>query len=311
MAKLSQAEITRVKGMGFLQNRGTENFSGRLIPHGAVFSAEELSAVAECAKRYGNGKITFTSRLTAEIVGIPYEKIDEAVAFMGEHGLSFGGTGAKIRPVTACKGTTCVYGNYDTQKLAAEIHEKYYLGWRDVQLPHKFKIGIGGCPNSCMKPSLNDFGIEGHRLPIYDPALCRGCAVCVIEQKCPSHAVKKEGGRACIDTNACLSCGVCTGKCPFHAFSHESRTVYRIYVGGTWGKHTRMGTPLSRFVTEEEIFPILEKTMLWFRENGCAKERLGSAIDRLGVEKLEEALWSDDLLARRDEILSAPIHPAL
>ena len=34
------------------------------------------------------------------------------------------GTGAKIRPVTACKGTTCVYGNIDTQTLELEEIEK-------------------------------------------------------------------------------------------------------------------------------------------------------------------------------------------
>jgi len=36
-----------------------------------------------------------------------------------------------------------------------------------------------------------------------------------------------------------------------------------------------MGTPLSRFVTKEEIFQLLEKTLLWFKENGYHKERLG------------------------------------
>ena len=68
-----------------------------------------------------------------------------------------------------------------------------------------------------------------------------------------------------------------------------------------------MGTPLSRLVTEEEILPMLEKTLLWFRENAYQKERLGLAIDRIGADKLEEALFSDDLLARREEILNKEI----
>ena len=46
--------------------------------------------------------------------------------------LLFGGTGAEIRPVTACKGTTCIYGNFDTQGLAKEIYDRYYLGWSHV-----------------------------------------------------------------------------------------------------------------------------------------------------------------------------------
>ena len=158
---LKPEQIASVKGRGFLINRGTECFSGRLVCAGAVFTAADLRTISEIAEKFGSGKVTFTSRLSAEIVGIPFEQIDAACDYAAERGLYFGGTGAKIRPVTACKGTTCVYGNYDTQALAKELHEKYYVGWANVKLPHKFKIGIGGCPNSCMKPSLNDFGIEG------------------------------------------------------------------------------------------------------------------------------------------------------
>ncbi|MBP1557604.1 MAG: (4Fe-4S)-binding protein, partial [Oscillospiraceae bacterium] len=91
------------------------------------------------------------------------------------------------------------------------------------------------------------------------------------------------------------------------AVAHESEVVYQIYVGGTWGKRTRMGTPLSKMVKEEEILPILEKAMLWFKENGYAKERFGMTIDRVGFDKLEAALFSDDLIERKSEILAAEI----
>ena len=248
---LTQADIARVKALGFLRNRGTERFSGRIVPAGTVFTAAELSAVAELAGTYGNGKVIPTVRMTLELPGIPYEKIDEVIAAAGAQGLSFGGTGAKLRPVTSCKGTTCVFGMYDTQALARTIHERYYLGWTKVALPHKFKIAVGGCPNSCIKPSLNDFGIEGRRTP--------------------------DGVR------------------------------FQLYIGGTWGRTTRMGSACPCLVEQEEIFPLLEKTMLWFRENAYQKERLGAAIDRLGEEALFAALERDDLLARKDAILSAPL----
>ena len=210
--------------------------------------------------------------------------------------------------MTSCKGTTCVYGNFDTQALAQEIHEKYFLGWADVKLPHKFKIAVGGCPNSCMKPSLNDFGIEGHRAPRFDAEKCRGCKKCMVEASCPAKAAKLQDGKLHIDPEICTACGVCSsGKCPFRAVEVHEDVQYQIFVGGTWGKKTRMGTALSRLVSREEIFPILEKTMLWFKENAYKKERLGAAIDRIGVDKLEEALFSDDLLNRKEEILAADV----
>ena len=263
--KLTTEQITSVKARGFLRNRGTELFSGRIVAPGTVFTSENFRDMSYIAEHFGNGKLICTSRLAVEIPGIPFEKIEEAEAYANAHDLHFGGTGAKVRPVTACKGTTCVFGNFDTQALAKEIHEKYYIGWNDVKLPHKFKIGIGGCPNSCMKPSLNDFGVEGHKVPKFDGELCRGCKVCAVEKACPMKAAHVENGKLYIDRSVCLSCGVCTGKCPFKAVAHESETLYRIYIGGTWGKHTRMGSPLSRLVTKEEILPILEKTMLWFK----------------------------------------------
>ena len=301
---LTSDQINSVKCRGFLRNRGTALFSGRIVPAGTVFNAQNFCDMATLAEKYGNGKLICTSRQSIEIPGIPFDKIEEAETFARAHGLSFGGTGAKVRPITACKGTTCVYGNFDTQALAKEIHEKYYLGWSGVKLPHKFKIGVGGCPNSCIKPSLNDFGVEGRRAPIFNPELCRGCKVCAIEKSCPSKAASVNDGKLVIDGDKCLSCGVCTGKCPFGAIASESETLYRIYLGGTWGKSTRMGTPLSRLVREDEVLPILEKSMLWFKENGLPKERFGKAIDRIGIEKAEAEILGDEILKRKDEILS-------
>ncbi len=304
MAKLKNEEITRVKGLGFLRNRGTELFSGRIVAPGTVFTAENFADMSYIAEHFGNGKLICTSRQAVELPGIPFDKIEEAIAYAEEHGLHFGGTGNKVRPVTACKGTTCVYGNFDTQELATKIHELYYVGWKNVKLPHKFKIAVGGCPNSCIKPSLNDFGVEGHKVPKFNSELCRGCKSCAVEKACPMKAAKVVDGKLTIDNDICLSCGVCTGKCPFGAIESESETMYQIYVGGTWGKRTRMGTPLSRLVREEEILPILEKTMLWFKENGNPKERLGLTVDRLGAAHLEKALFSDDILSRKADILA-------
>ncbi len=305
--KLTKEQIAGVKGRGFLLNRGTDCFSGRVVAAAGVYSTEALHAIAECAARYGSGKVIFTARLDAEIVGIPYENIPAAEAFMEEHGLTFGGTGAKIRPIVACKGTTCVYGNIDTQRLAQLLHDTFYIGMRDIKLPHKFKIGVGGCPNSCMKPSLNDVGIEGCRAFTFDAERCHGCASCAIAKACPSKAVTVIDGKAVTDAGKCTKCGVCVGKCPFGAVPMEAESVCRIYVGGTWGKTQRVGTLLRGVYTCEEIPAVIEKVMLWYKENGLAKERLGAAIDRIGIDILEAALASDDLLERKEAILASEI----
>ena len=304
---IKKEQIMSVKGRGFLRNRDTDCFSGRVVTIAGMFNPDELRAIAECAEKFGNGKVIFTSRLAAEIVGIPFDKIPEAENFMAENGLSFGGTGAKVRPITACKGTTCVYGNIDTQAIAKIIYDKFYIGMRDVKLPHKFKIGVGGCPNSCMKPSLNDVGVEGCKSFTFDRERCRGCKKCMVAENCPSKAVSVIDGKAVTDTSKCTKCGVCVGKCPFGAVPKEAVSACKIFVGGTWGKTQRMGTRLSKLYTCDEIPTVIEKVMLWYKENGYVKERLGAAIDRLGTDTLEAALATNDLIERKDEILVKPL----
>ncbi len=304
---LSEQEITRVKGSGFLNNRGTDCFSVRVVNKNGTLTTEQLKVITECADEYGKGTVCMTSRLQMEIpgVGLKYEQaIQEKLASVG---LSAGGTGPKVRPITACKGTTCVYGNADTQLICAKLFDTFYTGWHDVTLPHKFKMSVGGCPNSCMKPSLNDIGFEAHKIPVHDLEKCRGCQKCAVESRCPMKAAKVEDGKITVDAAVCNDCGVCVGRCPFGVVSAKEETAFAVYVGGTWGKRTRMGTRLSRYYREDELETITEKVILWFRENAYAKERLGAAIDRVGVEAFEKAIEGDDLIRRKADILAMPI----
>ena len=65
---LTNEQITSVKGRGFLRNRGTDCFSGRIVTVAGLFTPDQLHAIAECSEKYGNGKVIFTARLAAEIV---------------------------------------------------------------------------------------------------------------------------------------------------------------------------------------------------------------------------------------------------
>ena len=147
---ISKEEIKRVKGQGFLLNRGTERFSARVITENGVLSAAQLQNLSEAAQQFGNGNVTFTTRLTVEIPGIAHDQIQAFQDYIAREGMETGGTGAKVRPVVSCKGTTCVFGLHDTQALAKQIHERMYKGYREVGFPHKFKIAVGGCPNNCV-----------------------------------------------------------------------------------------------------------------------------------------------------------------
>lgn len=300
---LSAEDIKRVKGLGFLHHKGTNRFNGRIITRNGRITAEEAAAISKAASLYGDGYMMLTTRLTMEVSGIDYDNIEAFRACVGEAGLETGGTGSKVRPVVSCKGTTCQYGLYDTYALSNEIHEKFYKGYHEVALPHKFKIAVGGCPNNCVKPNLNDLGVIGARIPQYDESKCRGCKKCKIEQRCPVHAAKMADGKLVIDKNICNNCGLCVQKCPFHC-ADEGIYGWKIYVGGRWGKKVAHAKMLDKFFTDKkEVMDTIEKTILLFRSEGLSGERLAETIERIGFDKAQEMLLGDDLLKRKNEIL--------
>jgi len=167
MSQISADDIKRVKALGCIKDKRYHDVFNVRVPLGCGrITSETQRVIADAADRFGSGLICLTTRLSYEIQGVKYENIDDLRAFLIEHGLDSGGTGPKVRPVVSCKGTVCQFGLIDTFSLAMKIHERFYVGMHDVVLPHKFKIAVGGCPNNCVKPELNDIGVRGHRIVI-------------------------------------------------------------------------------------------------------------------------------------------------
>lgn len=302
--KLAEATIKSLKAEGFLHNRGTENFSARIIPVGGSLSAEQTLAVARAAQLYGNGRVSFTSRMTVELPQIPFEKIDAFKHCIRQAGLTTGGTGAKVRPIVSCKGSTCVFGLYDTNALNLEIHNRFYEGYRSVTLPHKFKIAAGGCPNNCIKPELNDIGIVGQRVPLLDEGLCKECKLCNAEKRCPMQAMEQQSSeKPSFARELCNNCGRCVGNCPFGAIKGEE-TRFKVFLGGRWGKQIRIGTALERLYTKGEVLPLIEKCLLLFKDEAAKGERFATLVERLGMVEVEKRMEGEDLLLRKEEILS-------
>ncbi len=301
---VSPEEEKRVKALGFLSNKGTDCFSGRVITVNGRITAAQQIAIGQAAEKFGNGHVTFTSRMTVEVQGVHYDNIQPFRDFLREFGLETGGTGAKVRPVVSCKGTTCRFGLADTFALSQQVHEKFFVGYGHVSLPHKFKIAVGGCPNNCVKPDLNDIGIIGQGKPNFQKDLCRGCKKCAIEQACPLSIPKVVDKIAYIDPDTCLQCGRCVKQCPFKAVETATSGL-KIYLGGRWGKKISRGIPLNHlFTTPEEALTMAEKIFLFYRDQGYQGERLAETVERIGFAKCEELLFADTLLAEKERILN-------
>ena len=289
--KLTDAQIAKVKSYGCLKDKRYDDvFNVRVITRNGVITSDEQRTISEAADLFGSHKVAMTTRLTIEIQGVKYDDIPSLIMFLRERGLKTGGTGAKVRPVVSCKGTTCKFGLIDTYSLSKKIHEMFFEGCSDVVLPHKFKIAVGGCPNNCVKPDLNDFGVIGQRIFTPDLEKCRGCKKCVIEKNCPMKAPSVIDGKVSINANICNHCGRCTKKCPFGVFDNASEG-YKICIGGRWGKKTAMGKPLNKiFTSEDEVLAVAKRALELFRDEGIKGERFSDTVERLGFDYVQKKL---------------------
>ena len=294
--KVTPEQENEVKALGFIRNKGTDNFSARIITVNGKITAAQQRCVAEAAEKFGKGYVLFTTRQSIEVPGIPYDKIEEFRAYIAKEGLETGGTGPKVRPIVSCKATTCRFGLLDGYALSEKIHKKFYKGYRDVKLPHKFKIGVGGCPNNCIKADLNDLGVIGQMEPILDKNLCKGCKKCAVADICPMDAAKVVDGIINIDKNVCVKCGRCVGKCPF-GVNKNGKSGYKITIGGRWGKKTNKGIAINKlFTDEEEVMNVIEKIILIYKEQGITGERLADTIERMSFKSIETQLIPDKKL---------------
>ena len=289
--KPTAEQIGAVKALGALRDKRFDDvFNVRVITRNGKITTDESRTIAEAADLFGSGEVAMTTRLTVEIQGVKYNDIPSLIMFLKEKGLETGGTGPKVRPVVSCKGTTCVFGLIDTYSLSLKIHERFYVGYHSTVLPHKFKIAVGGCPNNCVKPDINDLGIIGQKIFTPNIEKCRGCRVCAVEASCPMKAVRLEDGKIKTDSDICNRCGRCIGKCPFGAFD-KAGDGYKVYIGGRWGKKSARGCALGKiFTSEDEVLCVVEKAICLFRDEGIKGERFADTVERLGFDYVEKRL---------------------
>ena len=71
-----------------------------------------------------------------------------------------------------------------------------------------------------------------------------------------------------------------------------------------------MGNRLPEIYTKEEVFQLVEKAILLYREQGWTGERFGAFIDRIGPDNFIAQLTSDEVLARKTVHSGRPSAPA-
>lgn len=141
-------DYAALKKGGFMKQIQKGYGSLRLQVIGGNLTAENIKTIAEVAEKYGHGYVHMTSRQGVEIPFIKAEELEEVKAELAKGGVKPGVCGPRVRTVTACQGKEiCPSGCIDTYTLAKELDARYF----GRELPHKFKFGVTGCQNNCLK----------------------------------------------------------------------------------------------------------------------------------------------------------------
>ena len=271
-----------LKKGGFMKQVQKGYGSLRLQVVGGNLTAENIKTVAEVAEKYGRGYVHMTSRQGIEIPFINVEQLAEVKEALAKGGVNTGVCGPRVRTVTACQGSEiCPSGCIDTYTLAKELDERYF----GRELPHKFKFGVTGCQNNCLKAEENDVGIKGGMEVSYKQDACIECGVCV--KACRTGALSMEDGKIVLDESKCNKCARCVKSCPTDAW--EGTPGYIVSFGGTFGNFVYKGEELVPIIPDKEtLFRVTDAAIEYFEENAKPSERFRKTLERLGDEGLRE-----------------------
>jgi len=295
---MSQVDYKELKKNGFMKQIQKDRFSLRLAIVGGQVDSKKLKTIYEVSEKYGNGYVHLTSRQGIEIPFIKPEDIDDVLKELEAGGVKPGTCGARLRTITACQGNRiCSSGLIDTTQLANDFDERF----QGRTLPHKFKLGITGCKNNCLKAEENDLGVKGGTMPKWASANCSFCGRCM--EVCPTKAIEKidrEHKQLIYNEDKCVHCGRCVKACPTGAW--EGKNGFMLFFGGTFGNRLSYGRQLLPILfSKEEVFKVVEATLQFFKDNGKVGERFGITLDRVGWNLLERKL-NDSLENERNNI---------
>lgn len=222
-----------LKKRGFLRQKQDGFFLLRTRMASGKYSAQQLGALVEISKKHATDIIHATTRQGLEIPFIRFEDIaiveKEALAA----GINIGASGPRMRTTTSCPGNNwCKSGLINTFALFDRIEKELNI-YCGMDLPHKFKIAISGCPNKCTRPQASEIGIHGF-----------------------------------IDIS-----------------NQQKRIGYVVYLGGCGGKTPQMGFKLDKTFTEEEVLSLIEKVVLFYKNNAKPRQRLALLIEETGRDK--------------------------
>lgn len=175
-----------------IQKDGTFSVVPRI--YGGITTPAELRRIADVAEKYDAGMVKITGGQRIDLLGIPKENLPDV---WRELGMPSGHAYTKaFRTCKTCVGTEfCRFGLGDSTKLGIDIEKRF----QGVEMPHKVKMAVSGCPRNCAEATVKDVGvvaIEGGKWEVYvggaaGASVRKGDVLAVLDS--PSQVIKVMG----------------------------------------------------------------------------------------------------------------------
>jgi nitrite reductase (NADH) large subunit len=137
-----------------IQRDGTFSVVPRM--RGGVTSPSELRRIADVADKYNVPLVKVTGSQRLDLLGVKKADLPKIWADLG---MTSGQAYTKgVRMVKTCVGTTfCRFGTQDSISAGVELERRL----ENLFTPHKFKMGVVGCPRNCAEATVKDLGMIG------------------------------------------------------------------------------------------------------------------------------------------------------
>ena len=138
-----------------IQKDGTYSIVPRVF--GGITNPLQLRTLADVAEKYQIPQVKFTGGSRIDMLGVKKEQLPAIWADLAAAGFVSGHAyGKAVRTVKCCVGSDwCRFGTQDSTTMAIEIEKMTWGSWT----PHKFKMGVSGCPRNCAEATIKDLGV--------------------------------------------------------------------------------------------------------------------------------------------------------
>ncbi len=137
-----------------IQKDGTFSVVPRM--RGGVTSPDELRRIADVADKYKVPMVKVTGSQRIDLLGIKKADLPNVWRDLGM--ISGQAYTKGVRMVKTCVGTEfCRFGVQDSTNTGIELERRL----ENLFTPHKFKMGVVGCPRNCAEATVKDLGFVG------------------------------------------------------------------------------------------------------------------------------------------------------